>query len=417
MQRVPAIRVLASLSLVSLIVAACGSSSDSSSSAAAGSNSTQQATGEPILLGTINPVGTNVQNNPDVVAAIHAAMDGINEHGGIKGRPLELVFCNEGGDPNKAAACARDMVEKKVVATVRDLSPTGGSQMNAVLLAAGIPQVYVGALAPAEYNSKNTFPIDGGPAMQYSGAMSAAKAKGITKVHLVRNQTSSTQIVADTVQKAATKLGMEVVGDSQLPFQVSDYSVFGTAINASKAQGVILSLAQAQILQIVPAIRQAGSKATMLLNGGGLTLADYQKASADLEGGIVFQPLPPITTADQFPLIAQMKKEFLARKAKGDNDIDLTPKASAEAGWFAIQALAKVLRTMDKIDSKSLLDKLNSGTPLDNGITPPTDYSKPGPIQGFGRVPASWGFAMEAKGGTLVLADSKPFNSFTLFTG
>jgi hypothetical protein len=53
---------------------------------------------------------------------------------------------------------------------------------------------------------------------------------------------------------------------------------------------------------------------------------------------------------------------------------------------------------------------------LNNGLAPAARYDKAGPLQGFSRVPASWGFSIDVKSGHMVLADSKPFNAITLLS-
>src|SRR5438128_12135544 len=50
--------------------------------------------GTPIKLMVIAPVATPIQNYPDAQAGAQAAAAAINKAGGIKGRQIELTFCN-----------------------------------------------------------------------------------------------------------------------------------------------------------------------------------------------------------------------------------------------------------------------------------------------------------------------------------
>src|SRR5437867_8745998 len=50
----------------------------------------------------------------------------INAQGGIAGRKVELMICNDEARPEKSVACARDMLDKKVTMILSN-SPTASS--------------------------------------------------------------------------------------------------------------------------------------------------------------------------------------------------------------------------------------------------------------------------------------------------
>src|SRR3954447_1245193 len=75
-----------------------------------------QAQPGPILIGEVAPltgpaatVGTRLNKASKMWA------DDINAKGGINGRKIELVTCNDEARPEKAVACLRDMQEKGAV--------------------------------------------------------------------------------------------------------------------------------------------------------------------------------------------------------------------------------------------------------------------------------------------------------------
>jgi branched-chain amino acid transport system substrate-binding protein len=74
------------------------------------------AQGQPLLIGEVAPltgpaatVGTRLSN----VAKMWA--EEINAKGGINGRRIELMTCNDENRPEKAVACARDMIDRGAV--------------------------------------------------------------------------------------------------------------------------------------------------------------------------------------------------------------------------------------------------------------------------------------------------------------
>lgn len=64
----------------------------------------------------------------------------INAQGGIQGRPVELVICNDEGRPEKSVACARDMLAKNV-AMILSNSPTASSRAIQPLVRQGPPMI------------------------------------------------------------------------------------------------------------------------------------------------------------------------------------------------------------------------------------------------------------------------------------
>ena len=75
-------------------------------------------TGEPIKVMVEAPVNTQLPPYPNIPGAAEVYEQYINDKGGIKGRPLEVIICDDKGDPNEGANCARQAVEEKVVAVV-----------------------------------------------------------------------------------------------------------------------------------------------------------------------------------------------------------------------------------------------------------------------------------------------------------
>lgn len=110
-----------------LLAAACGG--DDGGSATEGSGASTEAdgeaggsgaalTGEPIKVMNEAPIDTNATPYPNIKEAAQIYAKWINDNGGIKGRPLEVIFCDDRNDANEAGNCARKAVEEKVIANV-----------------------------------------------------------------------------------------------------------------------------------------------------------------------------------------------------------------------------------------------------------------------------------------------------------
>ena len=83
-----------------------------------GGGSAAAPEGEPIKVMTEAPVDTQLPPYPNIPAAAEVYEQYINDNGGIAGRPLEVITCDDQGDPNEGANCARQAVEEGVVAVV-----------------------------------------------------------------------------------------------------------------------------------------------------------------------------------------------------------------------------------------------------------------------------------------------------------
>src|SRR5579862_5590927 len=95
--------------------------SDASSSSRLAAHAAKKS---PVKIGLIVTLGTPAVNETYYVAADTAAIDDLNQSGGLGGHPVKLDVCNDGGDPNKTVACANQMVSDKVIAVV------GGQSAN-----------------------------------------------------------------------------------------------------------------------------------------------------------------------------------------------------------------------------------------------------------------------------------------------
>src|SRR5580765_7326824 len=109
-----------------LVLAACGDDSGSSSGTTAaqtsapastssgGAGTTAAASGEPIKLMTVGPVEAPGFSIPSIPVGAQQAIDEINAAGGINGRQVELITCNDQNDPNVAAQCGKQAVDEGV---------------------------------------------------------------------------------------------------------------------------------------------------------------------------------------------------------------------------------------------------------------------------------------------------------------
>lgn len=399
--RVP--QLLCALVVGALAVAACGTGKGAATSTDAGLH------GDPIKIGQIAPTGTAFYNAPDSVAVANAAVRGVNQRGGINGRPLQLVYCNDQADPNKAAACARQMVSERVVAVVRSITIAGGDQVSAILQAGGIPDIGRGALVPAEFASPNADLLDGGVLSAYAGVMQQFAKSGGKRVFFAAAEGASATTTLTTLQTMAGKLGLTVSGTAVVPATSADYAPFVATVQQSGAEAVLLAYPQQMIVQSVKAAAQAGLAVEWLLNGGGITQQDLTTLPADQTARmIVGTGTMQLSAASGNPTVAQMKADIEAQFAAGDATADPTKLFStALIAWEAVHALDTLMEGKPTIDAASVSAALAAAKDLDVGISAPWTPSRPGPAH-FPRVSHPYVHLNRVENGQLVSSRPDP---------
>lgn len=79
---------------------------------------------------TMAPEKTKATNKPGMPAMAKAYARWINKGGGINGRKLNVITCNEQNDSVRAAECARRAVKEDVAAVVGSYSQYGRSLLS-----------------------------------------------------------------------------------------------------------------------------------------------------------------------------------------------------------------------------------------------------------------------------------------------
>lgn len=177
-----------------------GDSGASSVAAPEGSFPGKVATGEPVKIGLINNEGGQAISMPENRESAQAVVEYANENlGGIGGRPIELVICKQGEDPNQARDCANQMVEAGVSAVLMTSSGNGNS-MVPIITGAGIPYVSAAGQASSELTTPNAFMWTGGLPGALGSMAKYSAEQGMKKV------------TAYTIDVPAATAGLQAIG-------------------------------------------------------------------------------------------------------------------------------------------------------------------------------------------------------------
>jgi ABC-type branched-subunit amino acid transport system substrate-binding protein len=392
------------VALVLTICAACGSASGTgtSSSGTSDSNSSAHLTGSPIMIGNISAEGASYDNNNDRIATIRAAIRAINKSGGVKGHPLQLIYCNGQHDPNVELACANQMVQDHVVATIG--SEVANPSVIGVLDNANIADIDTEAYVPEEFTNPDSYLLTGGASYQVAGVVAEAASQGLKKLFFIG--ATGEDLYVSIVKQVAAKKGIKVVGEALLAANTADFDPTAAQVGSSGADSVIIEEAPQQLVAIVNAIEAQGLHPKFLTNGDVPHPSDLASMSDGAGNDFLIGADTPPPSATQFPAIKQFNAEIAAEYKSGDHDAVIDQmRMSAIRTWLDTHIFANVIKTLTTVTPASVRHAYETDKNINGlGLVPSWTPSTTGCYQGYPRVSNPYIWYLKVKNNEFVLA-------------
>jgi branched-chain amino acid transport system substrate-binding protein len=160
--------------------------------------------------------------------AIRAWVADVNARGGLAGHPVRVILADDGGDPARAQAVVRQMVERdKVVAFLYPYAIGTLVPVLPYLEEKGIPVLgQMGAETLADYSAAVFQPFmaaDKGTAWGFMLSLAAQTDKKKIGILWCR-EVAACSLVKDGIRKLSGYKGLEVVYDAQISFAQPDYT-------------------------------------------------------------------------------------------------------------------------------------------------------------------------------------------------
>jgi ABC-type branched-subunit amino acid transport system substrate-binding protein len=334
-----------------------------------------------VKIGSIAPLAAITQAHPDVPAGIIAGIRGLNRSGGLHGHPVALEFCDDKGDPNQTATCARQLVGDGIVATIgTDTNYDASSQP--IFEAASIPEIAVTPISPAVVNGTNVFlPSPGASVSSYTALLGYA-------VHVAHDSTlaafvtdvSVAKVFAANIENTLKTLdgGAGFAATVGVPPATGDFTPIGAAVARVSPQGVFSFTGSTNGINAMRAANQLSSSIRHFYFPWAWTQTQLQAIAPEAMPKLIqAQAYPPLTD----PRMARMLKDLKAEVARGDSGAD--PKLMEQTGvdaWVGVQALFALTKGMKSITAQTLLARLNTAKNVNIGpFLPPWTPSAPGP--------------------------------------
>ncbi|WP_018504695.1 ABC transporter substrate-binding protein [Parafrankia discariae] len=379
MRRRLGLRLGAACAGAALALAACGGDGGEQGGGPA------TGSGDPVKLMIIAPVGTTGANHPEMVAAVRAAARGVNERGGIKGHPVEILHCNEKNDATAAKECAQRAVDEHVLAVVSTVNGSGG--IMPILEEAGIPAIGSAGIAAdgSELSSDVSFVVS--PLTFYPAVCpSLLRKAGASKVGLVGYDLSASDRLITMAQAGGRAAGTPIDPELRIPITSSDLTPTVSQLSRAGADGAVLVVFDQAAYAVIgggdPNLRTCHAAGTLSKE----YLATLGPAADNL---VVASAFPELSQAAEFPELKRMLSELDAEAAGGDADAraELRDSTETTGAWLSVQIAEKVGNAVsDDLTAKSLLEQLRATRGLDLGVIPPLDFTTPNPIPGVQRV-------------------------------
>jgi ABC-type branched-subunit amino acid transport system substrate-binding protein len=305
------------------------------------------------------------------------AVDRINESGGINGRQIEMLTCDDRRDPNLAAQCARTAVQENV-ALYLSAQLNFADVMLPTLEAAGIPFLRGTPAQPIEFESPISFPLLGG-AISYGGGIGTTMADdGCTAPAGIGTDVASAQFLLN-----AMAIGLESAGGPEMlppisaPVGTADFTPIAQSLAARGVDCVAFAIPPADSLRAAQAIHQADPDTRVYAALGVVdqTVIDALDGSVEM---LVMSDYPPladtgITELDQF---------------RADADAaGVGYDGYACSSWYLVSAAEQVLSAMEgEITAATVLAQLGKTTDLKLAGGPTLDLSTPFDVTKYARL-------------------------------
>jgi ABC-type branched-subunit amino acid transport system substrate-binding protein len=323
------------------------------------------------------PENTKSTNKPGMPALARAYVRWINDHGGIHGRRLRVLTCNEHNDSVAAAKCARRAVKENVVAVVGSYSQFGDSFFPP-LEGAGIPYIGGYGATEDEFTSVLSYPVNGGQPVLLAG-LGKELAGSCGPVSLVRPDSIAGDQLPGLLDSGLEAGGHPSAQDLLAADDATEYSAQAeqalrqATANPGKKGCVIPALGDRtdtfmdsfrRVREDYPAVRTAtdlGSVDQTVINASG-------GASGPYEGAYITGWYP----ASSDPRWDTLKK-VISEEAFSDNRID-PADAGVQTTWIAYTVLRAVLEKIGdgEVSADTVRRTLDDGLKVTTGGLTPT---------------------------------------------
>ncbi|MEU9475568.1 ABC transporter substrate-binding protein [Streptomyces sp. NPDC048191] len=343
----------------------------------------------PIKVMTWAPQDTDATNKPGMPAMALAYAKWVNAHGGINGRRLQVLTCNDHNDSVGAAKCARYAADENVVAVVGSYSQFTDSY-SAPLEGAGIPYIGGYGVTNDEFTGQMSYPVNGGQPALLAGLGKALTTCG--NIALVRPDTIAGDELPVLLDSGLQTGGHEKAGDQLAEEDSTEYGdqadkALRYATGNALKKGCVVPALGDRTDTFMDSFRRARANFPAVRLGTVLGSVDQTVinatggASGPYEGAYITGWYPPASDGRWDPM-----KKVINEEAFGDNRID-PADAGVQTTWIAYTVLKAVLERIGggEVTADTVRRTLDGGLRVSTGgLTPTLHWTYSGKLASVG---------------------------------
>ncbi|NEA64729.1 ABC transporter substrate-binding protein [Streptomyces sp. SID12488] len=361
-------RSMSALAVCAALAAGCGVVPGTSADAESGD----------VTVMTWAPEGTDATNKPGMPAMAQAYARWINSTGGLNGRKLKVLTCNDHNDRVAAAKCARRAAAENVVAVVGSYSQFGDDFLGP-LASAGIPYIGGYGVTNDEFTNPMSYPVNGGsPALLAGLGKELAAVCG--PVALIRPDT----IAGDQLPQLLNS-GLQAGGHAAALDQLAAEAATEYGTHTKLALERTTNTGDEKKGCVVPAL---GDRTNTFMDSFRRDREDYPDVRTATVLGSVDQtvinanggksgPYEDSYITGWYPVAGDARwdemKKVVNEEAFGDNRID-PQDAGVQTTWIAYTVLKAVVESLEgrEVSSTTVRRALDDGLRVNTGGLTPT---------------------------------------------
>lgn len=258
---------------------------------------------DPIKIGSVlSATGPASFLGDPEVKTLEMYIESINKEGGVLGRPLQLVYYDDGSDSNKANGFAKRLIFDDKVDLIIGGTTTGATMaMDPLVEKEGVPFISLaGAVVVVDPVKKWLFKTPHTDRMAAEKVFENMKANGITKIALISETSGFGQSGKKESEAVASNYGVQIVAQETYGPKDTDMSPQLTKIKGNPdVQAVfIFGLGQGPAL-VTRNYKQLGITLP-LYHAHGVCSEEFIKLARDAAEGVRL-PCAALVVADKLP--------------------------------------------------------------------------------------------------------------------
>lgn len=331
---------------------------------------------DTITVMTWAPQDTKATNKPGMPAFAQAYARWVNAHGGLGGRKLKVITCNDHNDSVAAAKCADRAVEENAVAVVGSYSQHGDTFLPS-LEGAGIPYIGGYGVTNAEFTSPLSYPVNGGQPTLLAG-LGRELGRSCGPVALVRPDTIAGDELPPLLNSGLRSAGHpapddQLADEDATAYDAQSVRALNHSATAASDKGCVVPALGDRTSTFLDSFRRARKgypavRTATVLGSVDQTVINATGGASTYDGSYITGWYPVASDPRWDPM-----KKVISEQAFGDNRID-PADAGVQTTWIAYTVFKKVVESIGDgaVTADSVRGALNEGLKVPTGGLTPT---------------------------------------------